>query len=107
VVVDDIDQYITFDLDIYILNLSSVDDGSLGELFTKLHAHCVILLEDIDAVDATQSRQRETVKSGQDEMSSAIKGKPRGRVSLSVLSFSTFSMVLVLRERTSTNHDNK
>lgn len=73
------------DLDIYILNISSVDDSSLGELFTKLPAHCVILLEDIDAVDATQSRQRETVKSGQDETSSSTKGKPRERVSLSVL----------------------
>lgn len=44
------------DLDIYILNISSVDDSSLGELFTELPARCVILLEDIDAVDATQSR---------------------------------------------------
>lgn len=45
-----------FDLDIYILNVSSVGDSSLGELFTELPARCVILLEDIDAVDATQSR---------------------------------------------------
>ncbi|PVH67329.1 hypothetical protein DL98DRAFT_384223, partial [Cadophora sp. DSE1049] len=37
------------DLDIYILNISSVDDSSLGELFTELPAHCVILLKDIDA----------------------------------------------------------
>ncbi|KIN03305.1 hypothetical protein OIDMADRAFT_39687 [Oidiodendron maius Zn] len=36
------------DLDIYILSLSSVDDDSLGELFTELPARCVILLEDID-----------------------------------------------------------
>ena len=44
------------DLDIYILNISSMDASSLGELFTELPAYCVILLEDIDAVDATQSR---------------------------------------------------
>jgi mitochondrial chaperone BCS1 len=38
-------------LDIYILNISSVDDSLLGKLFTKLPAHCIILLEDINAVD--------------------------------------------------------
>jgi chaperone BCS1 len=73
------------DLDIYILNISSVDDSSLGELFTELPAHCVILLEDIDAVDATRSRQRGTAKTGQDETSSSTKGKSQGRVSLSAL----------------------
>ena len=73
------------DLDIYILNISSVDDSSLGELFTELPAHCVILLEDIDAVDATQSRQRGTVKTGQDETSSSTKAKSQGRMSLSAL----------------------
>jgi chaperone BCS1 len=73
------------DLDIYILNISSVDDSSLGALFTELPAHCVILLEDIDAVDATRSRQRGTAKTGQDETSSSTKGKSQGRVSLSAL----------------------
>ena len=74
-----------YDLDIYILNISSVDDSSLGALFTELPARCVILLEDIDAVDATQSRQRGPVKTSQDETSSATKGKSQGRVSLSAL----------------------
>ncbi|KAH6667225.1 hypothetical protein B0J14DRAFT_629552 [Halenospora varia] len=69
------------DLDIYILNISSVDDSSLGELFTELPAHCVILLEDIDDVDATQSRQRGTGKTGQDETSSSTKGKSQGHKS--------------------------
>ena len=73
------------DLDIYILNISSVDESSLGELFTELPAHCVILLEDIDAADATQSRQHGTVKSGQDETISSTKAKSQGRVSLSAL----------------------
>jgi len=73
------------DLDIYILNIASVGDSSLGELFSELPAHCVILLEDIDAVDATQSRQRGTVKTGQDETNSSTKEKSQGRVSLSTL----------------------
>jgi chaperone BCS1 len=49
------------DLDVYILNLSRVDDDSLDELFNKLPARCVVLLEDIDAVNSTHSRQRGTV----------------------------------------------
>jgi mitochondrial chaperone BCS1 len=44
-----------FDLDIYILNLLSVDDSLLSTLFAKLPLRCVVLLEDIDAVAATQS----------------------------------------------------
>ncbi|KAH6663026.1 P-loop containing nucleoside triphosphate hydrolase protein [Halenospora varia] len=48
-------------LDIYILNISSVDDSSLGELFTELPAHCVILLEDIDVMDATNLDSAERV----------------------------------------------
>ncbi|KAH8744934.1 mitochondrial chaperone bcs1 [Hyaloscypha sp. PMI_1271] len=63
-----------YNLDIYILNISSMDDSSLGELFTKLPAYCVILLEDINAVDTSQ-----------DKTSSLIKGKSQGRVSLSAL----------------------
>ncbi len=73
------------DLDIYILNISSVDDSSLGELFTELPARCVILLEDIDAVDATRSRQRKTVNTGKDETSSSTEEKPQGKASLSAL----------------------
>lgn len=73
------------DLDIYILNISTVDDSSLGKLFTELPARCVILLEDIDAVDATQSRQRGTVKTSQDETISSTKANSQGEVSLSAL----------------------
>jgi len=71
------------DLDIYILNISSLDDSSLGKLFTELPANCVVLVEDIDAVNATQSRQRGTVETGQYETGS--NGKPQGKVSLSAL----------------------
>jgi chaperone BCS1 len=72
-------------LDVYILSLSSIDDSSLDELFTKLPARCVILLEDIDAVDATQSRQQRAVGTRQDKTRSSIKGKPREELSLSAL----------------------
>ena len=73
------------DLDIYILNISSQDDSSLGKLFTELPKHCVVLVEDIDAVDATQSRQHGTVKTGQEETGSSTMGKSQGKVSLSAL----------------------
>jgi chaperone BCS1 len=73
------------DLDIYILNLSSVNDDSLDELFNTLPARCIVLLEDIDAVNATHSRQHRTVTSGQDNTTSLAKKKPDGRVSLSAL----------------------
>ena len=74
-----------YDLDIYILNLSSVDDDSLGELFIELLLYCVILLEDIDAVNTIHSRQYRTVSAGQDATSSLTKEKPGGKVSLSAL----------------------
>jgi chaperone BCS1 len=70
------------DRDVYILSLSSVDDSSLDELFTELPARCVILLEDIDAVEAAQSRLRGRLGTRQDETRSPTKGKPRGEVSL-------------------------
>jgi chaperone BCS1 len=73
------------DLDIYILNLSSVDEDSLRNLCTELPACCVILLEDIDAVNATHSRQHGTETPGQDDTTSSAKEKPEGKVSLSAL----------------------
>jgi chaperone BCS1 len=66
-----------FDLDIYILNISSVDEDSLRGLFAELPARCVVLLEDIDAVNATHSRQ--------DVTTSSTKERPEGKVSLSAL----------------------
>lgn len=73
------------DLDIYILNLSSVDKDLLGDLCTELPARCVILLEDIDAVNATHSRQCGTVTLGLDNITSLEKAKLEGKVSLSAL----------------------
>lgn len=45
----------TYDLDIYIFNVASVDDDSLDELFNGLPARCLVLFEDIDAVHETHS----------------------------------------------------
>jgi chaperone BCS1 len=45
-------------LDVYVLNLSSVDDRRLATLFSKLLARCVVLLEDVDAINATKAREQ-------------------------------------------------
>ncbi|KAH9209107.1 hypothetical protein DL95DRAFT_478463, partial [Leptodontidium sp. 2 PMI_412] len=58
-------------------------DSSLSKLFTKLPANCIVLIEDINAVNTTQSRQRRTVETSQDEI--GLNGKSQGRVSLSAL----------------------
>lgn len=72
-------------LDIYTLNLSTLNDNSLRRLFTKLPEQCVILIEDIDAVHATHSRQHEPVKADQHEIGSFTGKNSRGGVSLSSL----------------------
>jgi chaperone BCS1 len=72
-------------LDIYILNISSVDEDSLRGLFAELPARCVVLLEDIDTVNATLSRQHGRVTAGPDAITSCTKEKPEGKVSLSAL----------------------
>jgi hypothetical protein len=83
-------------LDIYILNISSVDEDSLRGLFAELPARCVVLLEDIDTVSATHSRQHGRVTAGQDATTSSTKEKPEGKVSLSALQ--TLSMALLRRK---------
>ncbi|KAH8706865.1 BCS1 N terminal-domain-containing protein [Phaeosphaeriaceae sp. PMI808] len=44
-----------FDLDIYILNISSLNDNKIKTLFAELPRRCVLLLEDIDAVSSKRS----------------------------------------------------
>lgn len=44
-----------FDLDIRAVSIPSVDDKKLGELFSDLPERCVVLLEDIDAVETDRS----------------------------------------------------
>ncbi|KAK0628116.1 putative mitochondrial chaperone bcs1 [Bombardia bombarda] len=53
-----------FHLDIYSLSLSGVCEGDLKTLFGKLPGKCVVVLEDIDAVRTTRSRDGEEDKSG-------------------------------------------
>ncbi|EDN02278.1 hypothetical protein I7I51_05371 [Histoplasma capsulatum] len=42
-----------FGLDIYTINLSSIDDNGLRNLFANLPGHCVILLEDVEVVNSS------------------------------------------------------
>ncbi|KAH8695736.1 mitochondrial chaperone bcs1 [Phaeosphaeriaceae sp. PMI808] len=44
-----------FDLDIYILNISSLNDSKIKTLFAELPRRCVLLLEDVDAVSSKRS----------------------------------------------------
>ncbi|KAF2005431.1 P-loop containing nucleoside triphosphate hydrolase protein [Amniculicola lignicola CBS 123094] len=38
-----------FDLDVYVLTMSSLNDDNLKSLFAELPQHCIVLLEDVDA----------------------------------------------------------
>ncbi|KAH8704294.1 BCS1 N terminal-domain-containing protein [Phaeosphaeriaceae sp. PMI808] len=44
-----------FDLDIYILNISGLNDNKIKALFAELPRRCVLLLEDVDAVSSKRS----------------------------------------------------
>jgi chaperone BCS1 len=55
-----------YELDIYILNLSSLGDAGLAKLFTQLPPRCVILLEDVDAVGL--DRKNASVKQTQKDV---------------------------------------
>ncbi|OAA55785.1 mitochondrial chaperone bcs1 [Niveomyces insectorum RCEF 264] len=46
-----------FCLDIYIFNLFYVTGQSLGSLFVELPPRCIVLFEDVDAIDLTRFRQ--------------------------------------------------
>jgi len=71
-----------FDLDVYILNLASVDDSTLNSLFAKLPQHCVILLEDVDAATHNRSQNKEAEDS---ESMLSFSEKQRNGVTLSGL----------------------
>jgi chaperone BCS1 len=64
-----------FDLDVYILNLASVDDSILNNLFAKLPQHCVILLEDVDVASQNRSQDIEAEHSDSILSSSEKHGK--------------------------------
>jgi chaperone BCS1 len=70
-----------FDLDIYILNLASVDDSNLNKLFAKLPQHCMILLEDVDVASQNRSQHEEAGHAS----NPSIPEKKANRVTLSGL----------------------
>jgi chaperone BCS1 len=72
-----------FSLDIYILKLSAINEAILESLFAKLPSHCVILLEDIDAVSS--NRDAETKGPRQMATGSPSQESKSGMVSLSAL----------------------
>ncbi|TQW01661.1 mitochondrial chaperone BCS1 [Cordyceps javanica] len=46
-----------FGLDVYAMNLSKVNDAKLSDLIRKLPTRCILLLEDIDAIESAKSRE--------------------------------------------------
>ena len=72
-----------FGLDIYILSLSATNEATLKSLFAKLPDDCVVLLEDVDAVSSSRSRDVE----GEASLQTVTQGnKSIGReISLSAL----------------------
>lgn len=74
-----------FSLDIYVLSLASVNNTSLTRLFSNLPLHCIILVEDIDAIDALQSLDTSLKDSSQVTLGSAEKTKSQEPLFLSGL----------------------
>ncbi|KAK8092672.1 mitochondrial chaperone bcs1 [Apiospora kogelbergensis] len=72
-----------FGLEIYILNLSSVSASNLRSLVAALPPRCVLLLEDIDAVNMTQSR--ETDPQTQEDGNPTVNPRAKSGLSLSDL----------------------
>jgi len=72
-----------FELDMYILSLSSIDGRALRNLFSELPLRCLILLEDVDAVGIARSNNRQQVsqdgKDGGDDQTSEGPPVPLGR----------------------------
>src|SRR6266566_3689606 len=49
-----------FDLDIYILNLSNINDNDLKVLFASFFRHCIVLLKNVDTTSSKQSANTNT-----------------------------------------------
>ncbi|TQV90743.1 mitochondrial chaperone bcs1 [Cordyceps javanica] len=58
-----------FEMDIYTINIPSVDDKTLKKLFNQLPDKCVVLLEDIDAVGTDRSTSEEERKERKQSLS--------------------------------------
>ncbi|KAF2194997.1 putative mitochondrial chaperone bcs1 [Zopfia rhizophila CBS 207.26] len=71
-----------FDLDLYILNIPTLDNHSLKALFEELPQHCVVLLEDIDAVG---SKRTGNSNKGVGQSTSSTQMPALKRLSLSTL----------------------
>ncbi|KAK5282860.1 hypothetical protein LTS03_011482 [Exophiala xenobiotica] len=74
-----------FGLDIYVVNLSSIDDKDLSTLFSELPPQCLVLLEDIDAASSKRSEVTDPTHDDQNERCSSPKKPIREMVSLSTL----------------------
>ncbi|RYO79286.1 hypothetical protein DL764_010033 [Monosporascus ibericus] len=53
-----------FDLDIYVVDITTVDNNSLSSLFSALPPKCVVLVEDVDAAGATGRRDTKKTSGG-------------------------------------------
>ena len=62
-----------FGLDIYVLDISSITGEYLGVLLADLPARCILLLEDVDAAEATKSREINTRRTDRSPRSSRSK----------------------------------
>ena len=67
-------------MDIYIVSLSGIREESLSSLFANLPQRCVVLLEDVDAVHSTKSRDVAVEEEEEEEWQGRV-----GKVSLSSL----------------------
>lgn len=74
-----------FGLDIYVVNLSSINDKDLSTLFSELPPQCLVLLEDIDAASSKRSEVTDLTYDDQNDRCSSPKKPIREMVSLSTL----------------------
>lgn len=74
-----------FRMKIYIVSLSSkgLNEENLASLFTELPTHCIVLLEDIDTVGITHSRENEDEEKKSDDNNDS--SSPTGELTLSGL----------------------
>ncbi|KAK2005331.1 P-loop containing nucleoside triphosphate hydrolase protein [Colletotrichum eremochloae] len=74
-----------FGLDIYVLSLAGINDMQLSALFAELPQRCVVLLEDVDAVGTTRSRDTDADESDSGSEISRTSSQSSGTLSLSGL----------------------
>ncbi|KAL4412155.1 mitochondrial chaperone bcs1 [Colletotrichum abscissum] len=74
-----------FRLDIYVVSLAAINDEHLNSLFRELPQHCVVLLEDVDAIGTSLSRDTDVDDSDSRSEVSRRSPKSHGTVSLSGL----------------------